>query len=144
MVLLIQAAQKQKQTITGDLAKLLKLKIGAEVMLAVNIDIQDRLINGQTGHIRHIKFAEGSAPKLYITFSDEQVNSEVMQSSYLGRQNSRIPIEKCKTEISIKKGSASPSIKRTQFLLTLAWASTLHKVQGLSLEQCVIDFDLQK
>ena len=47
-------------------------------------------------------------------------------------------------EISIKKGSPSPSIKSTQFPLTLAWASTVYKVQGLSLEQGVIDFDLQK
>ena len=38
----------------------------------------------------------------------------------------------------------SPNIKRTQFTLTLAWASTVHKVQGLSLEQGVVDFDLQK
>ena len=35
------------------------------------------------------------------------------------------------------------SIKRTQFLLALVWASTVHKVQGLSFEQGVIDFDLQ-
>ena len=35
-------------------------------------------------------------------------------------------------------------MKRNQFPLTLAWASTGHKVQGLSLEQGVIDFDLQK
>ena len=55
-----------------------------------------------------------------------------------------VPTEKCETEISIKKGSSSPSIKRTKFLLTLARASTVHKVQGLSLEQGVIDFDLQK
>ena len=67
-----------------------------------------------------------------------------MRSSYLGRQNSYFPIEKCETEILIKKWSASPSIKCNQFLLTLAWASTIHKVQGLSLEQRVIDFDLQK
>ena len=37
-----------------------------------------------------------------------------------------------------------PSIKRAQFLLTLAWVPTANKVQVLSLEQGVIDFDLQK
>ena len=68
---LIEAAQNQKQANTGDLAKLFKLKIGAKVMLTVNIDIQCRLINGQTGIIRHIEFAQGSACKVYITFFDE-------------------------------------------------------------------------
>ena len=67
-----------------------------------------------------------------------------MRSSYLGIQNSWFPIEKCKTKISIKKGSASPLIKQTQFPLTLTWASTVRKVQGLSLEHGVLDFDLQK
>ena len=67
-----------------------------------------------------------------------------MGSSYLAKQNSWVPIEKCGTEISIKKRWASPSIKGTQFPLPIAWASTLHKVQGLNLEQGVIDFDLRK
>ena len=39
---------------------MLKLKICAKVMLTINIDIQDRLINGQTGITRHIEFAQGS------------------------------------------------------------------------------------
>ena len=101
---------------------MLKLNSDAKVMLAVNIDLQDRLINGQTGVIRHIEFAEGSAGKVYIKFFDEQDGSEAMRSSYLGGQKSWVPIEKCETEISVKKGSASPSINRTQFPLTLAWA----------------------
>ena len=84
---LIQAVQNQKQTNTGGLVKLLKLKIGAKVMLTVNIDIQDHLINGQARIIRHIEFAEGSARKVYIKFSDEQAGSKAMRSSYLGRQN---------------------------------------------------------
>ena len=83
---LIQAAQNQKQTNTGGLAKLLKLKIGANVMLIVNIDMLDRLLNCQTAVIRH-EFAESSARKVYIKFSDEQTGSKAMRSSYLGRQN---------------------------------------------------------
>ena len=67
-----------------------------------------------------------------------------MRSSYLGRQNSWVPIEKCETEISIKEGSALPSIKCTQFPLTLTWPFTVHKVHSLGLEQVVIDFDLRK
>ena len=50
-------AQNQMQTNTGGLAKLLKLKTGAKVMLAVNMDMQYHVINGQTGVIRHIEFA---------------------------------------------------------------------------------------
>ena len=67
-----------------------------------------------------------------------------MRSSYLGRKNSCAPIEKCEADFLIKKGSAPPSSQRTQFPLILAWASSGHKVQGLSLEQGIIDFDLQK
>ena len=67
-----------------------------------------------------------------------------MKSFYLGRQNSWLAIEKCETEIPIKKGLASPIIKQTQFFLTLTCASTVHKVKGFSLEQGIVDFDLGK
>ena len=106
--------------------------------------MHERLINGQTRTIRHIQFAEGVVHKVYNNFSYEQVGFKVMRSSYLGIQNYWFPIVKCKTKISIKKGSASLLIKQTQFPLTLAWASTVGKVQDLSLEQGVVDFDLQK
>ena len=48
----IQAAQNQTQTKTGG------SKIVAKVMFTVIIDIQDRLINSQTGNIRHAEFAQ--------------------------------------------------------------------------------------
>ena len=67
-----------------------------------------------------------------------------MRSSYVGRKNYWISTEKFEAKILIKKGSASLSIKSTQFPLILAWTSTVHKVQGLSLEQGCIDFYLRK
>ena len=91
-----------------------------------------------------LNFVHGSIHKVYVKSSEEQAGLRAMRSSYLGRQNSWVAIKKCETKIPIKKELASPKIKRTQFPLTLAWASTVHKVQGLSLEQGVIDFDLRK
>ena len=43
----IIAAQNRKPSDTGGLVKCLKLKLEAKVMLTVNLDVQDRLINGQ-------------------------------------------------------------------------------------------------
>ena len=82
--------------------------------------------------------------KLFVKFFDEQAGLRAMTLSYLGRQNSWVAIEKCETEIPVKKGLASPNIKQSQFYLTLAWVSTVHMVKGLSLEQVFVDFDLRK
>ena len=67
--------------------------------------------------------------KVYVKFSNEQAGLKAMRSSYLGRQNSSVPIQKREAEIPIKKESASPSIKHNQFLLILAWVFTVYKVQ---------------
>ena len=88
------------------------LRIGAKVMLTVDLEIQDCLINGQMTNLTYIEFARD--------FSDEQAGAKIMRLSFLGRQKFLVPIEKCETEIPINKRSTSPSIKRTQFLLTLA------------------------
>ena len=51
-----------------------------------------------------------------------------------------------KHEVSfgLKKNKSQPCIKRTQFPLALSWACTVHKVQGLSLDEGVISFDLHR
>ena len=89
-------------------------------MLTVNLDIQDCLINDQTGNISHIKFAQGSVRKVNVNFSDEPACLKAMRLSYLGRQNSCFSIKKYEAEIPIKKGAASSFIKRIQFNLKLS------------------------
>ena len=99
---------------------MIKLKVGAKVTLTVNLVIQLCLINGQTGNVSHIEFTQGSVQKVYVNFPNEQANLKAMGAPYLDRQNSWVPIEKCKAKIPLKKQSVSPSIKRTQFSLILS------------------------
>jgi len=48
-------------------------------------------------------------------------------------------------KIKVRPGKpSSPEIQRIQFPITLAWAITVHKVQGLTLDQIVISFNLNK
>ena len=45
----IEAIKQRKISETGNLAYSLKLKIGAQVMLTANVNIEDRLVNGLVG-----------------------------------------------------------------------------------------------
>ena len=53
-----------------------------------------------------------------------------MRPSCLRRKKSWFPIEKCKTEMPIKRGSSPPSIKRTQLPSESALTSTVYKGQS--------------
>ena len=104
---MILAAQNQKQINLRGLVKLLKLKIGATVMLTVNVDMQDCIVHGLTGNVKHIEFVQSSIHKVHLKFSDEQAGSRAMRSSFLVRQNCWLALAKCETEIPIKKGLES-------------------------------------
>ena len=104
---MILVAQNQKQINTGGLVKLLKLKIGARVMLTVNVDMQDCLVHGLTGNVKHIESVQSSIHKVHLKFYDEQACSRAMRSSFLLRQNCWLAIAKCETEIPINKGLGS-------------------------------------
>ena len=143
----IEKVLNRNQSETGGLARNLEVKVNARVMLTVNIDIADRLINGQIGTVKHISYnnINGHIVKVYIKFDDAQAGLKKIDTDPFGKQHQWVPIEKAEASIMIRANKdSSPVIKRTQFPLMLAWACTVHKVQGLSLDKAVISFNLLK
>ena len=134
---------------TGGLDFEILMKEGARVMLTTNIDITDRLINGQMGTtIRiHIDQVTNKPAKVYVKFDDERAGRITIDKSAdsYATMNNVVPIVPVLVKIKIRPGKpSSPEIQRIQFPLTLAWACTVHKVQGLTLENIVVSFDLFK
>ena len=51
----LQNVQNRKLSEASNLVNILKLKVDAQVMLLSNIDIEDRLVNGLVGQVKHFK-----------------------------------------------------------------------------------------
>ena len=89
------------------------------------------------------KDQKGSVVKIYLKLDDEKAGIQGMNRDFYAKQHALVPIEKAEASIRIREGkTSSPVIRRTQFPLALAWACTVHKVQGLSLPKAVVSFDL--
>ena len=131
---------------TNGLAYQLIIKLNAKVMITVNIDVEDKLCNGQIGTIRHIKYDNnGNVQKIYLQMEDPEVGLKAMHADNYGHTNELIPIKINDQDIKIKKNRASsPVIKRFQFPLMLSWSCTVHKVQGKQFPQVVFSFQLLK
>ena len=82
-----------------------------------------------------------------IKFDDQKAGRTFIQtSSYtFARENGVVPIEPVLSKIKVRPGKpSSPEVQRIQFPITLAWACKIHKVQGLTLKNVVISFNLNR
>ena len=135
---------------TGGLDSEILIKVNARVMLTTNIDISDRLINGQMGTVTKIAILNHNTSRpsiIYIKFDDPQAGTNAIQkhADQYTRENNSVPIQPVLARIKVRPGKpSSPELQRLQFPITLAWACTVHKVQGLTLNEIVVSFDLNR
>ena len=118
---------------TGGLDFEIQVKEGARVMLTTNINIQDRLINGQMGTVEKIDLHINKDPTvLYIKFDDEKAGKAMINTSAnsFAKEHRVVAIEPVLAKIKVRPGKASsPEIQRIRFPIALSWACTVHKVQ---------------
>ena len=131
---------------TGNLRKVLTVKIHARVMITTNIDVTDELTNGAMGTVTNVVIdgTTGKMSTILVSFDSNHVGQEAMHTSvYHSINQNAIPIYQTQATFPIHK-KASCQATRSQFPLKLARAVTIHKCQGLTLHAIVIDMTCAK
>ena len=117
----------------------LVIGVGAKVMITKNHDVADKLVNGTLGVVTGFsKGLNGKIKTIWIKPDDNSVGKSkisTLTSAQRGAFPNSIPIARKEDRITIAKNS---SFKRLQFPLKLAYAATIHKYQGRSLDTIVI------
>ena len=134
------SAVSDKRSETGGLHGILKLATGARVMLTTNIDVSDGLVNGARGEVVHVVTnSDDEVTCVLVKFDNSTVGHKSIQTSpYRSTYPHAPPLAKYEV-VFLAKGKRGSEITRLQFPLTLARATTIHKVQGLTLDEMVVD-----
>ena len=108
-------------------------------MLTANVDVSDGLVNGARGEVVYVTISNNEVTCVLVKFDNDRVGLKCIQSSqYRGRFANAVPLSKHEV-VFFARGKRGSEIKRLQFPLTLAWATTIHKVQSLTLDEIVVD-----
>jgi hypothetical protein len=105
---------------TGGLDTKILIKENARVMLTTNVDISDRLINGQLGTVIKVSVDNVSnrPSTIFVTFDDSNAGVSAIRnsSSSFARENNLVPIKPVLARIKVRPGKpSSPEMQRLQF-----------------------------
>jgi ATP-dependent exoDNAse (exonuclease V) alpha subunit len=100
-------------------------------MVTVNIDVSDGLANGACGSVVGIDNTNDTVHVILVEFDNRRVGLKaITESQYRQTYPTAVPIKRHNVQFYTGRGRRSVQAQRTQFPLTLAWACTIHKVQG--------------
>ena len=85
-------------------------------MITSNIDLANRLINGQFRVVFEFAYVDTSITKVYVILDDQNA----MLKNLYASNYKVVAIQRTEVNFIIRKNS-SETFKRTQFSLTLAW-----------------------
>ena len=131
---------------TGNLRKVLTVKVGARVMLTTNVDVSDGLTNGVMGTVTNVVpcTTPHKIRAVLVKFDNDRVGSNAKQMSmYKSIDKNSVPIEEVQVNFSIG-GRTTCHANHKQFPLALSWTVTIHKCQGLTLLEIVVDMSPSK
>ena len=126
----------------------LNLKIGARLMLNFNVDVSDLLCNGAMETLVGVEnFKDGSLDKVIVKFDNPKAGRESRKNhpNYEKKYPEGTVIKKMEYEYMLSRKAnivIGSSAKLIQYPLILAYAVTVHKIQGQTIERqwkCVID-----
>ena len=121
--------------------KSLKIKVGARVMLVYNIDPSDSLPNGSLGNVSKIIFEKNNVKSVIVEFDNPEAGLEYIKTHrrFLEKHDIQLGVpmfkETFKLQLASRNKNSSRSVKIIQFFLKLAWASTSHKMQGITVHK---------
>ena len=117
----------------------LQVAKGARIMLRRSICTDDGLVNGAMGTIVGFDWPEGRRTEgqqpcgLHILFDDCRVGRMTRNSA------EHLPTTVRPVTATFKSRNGRFRFERYQYPIVLAWAVTIYKVQGLSVDKAVID-----
>ena len=131
---------------TGNLRKVLTVKVNASIMITTIIDVADGLTNGAMGTVTNVVIEQttGKISVILVAFDSEHIGQEAMYTSvYNSINQNAVPVHHTQAAFPVDKKAAFQAT-RSQFPLILAWAVTIHKYQGLTLSEIVIHMTCAK
>ena len=131
------------------LAHKLNIAVGQRSEIAINVQMDDGLTNGASNVIKHIQLTNDGKPSglVWVQFDYDDVGKKTRQENRnlyrRGVQNTWTPIKPVTTQFAVGK-TKSAQVVRKQFPLRPASAKTVHRSQGDTQSQIVVNLNTRR